>query len=93
MFNKYLLIIIGILFAICVLFYNLWDGAKSELNLVKAEKVTLEQELERRDENEKNLSKKLTELTKLYDANSDWANSPLPDSLVVWLSKSCKACK
>ena len=93
MFNKYLLAIIGVLLLGCILFYNLWDNTKSELNRVKAEKVVLEQEIKRRDENEKNLSKKLTELTKLYDANAGWANTPLPDSIIVWLHKSCKACK
>ena len=91
--NRYLLIAIGILFAGCVLFYNLWDNTKTELNQVKAEKITLEQEIKRRNENEKNLSRKLTELTKLYDANTDWANTSLPDSITKWLHKSCKSCK
>ena len=93
MFNKYLLIAAGVLLAGCILFYNLWDRTKTELNQVKAEKITLEQEIKRRNENEKNLSKKLTELTKLYDAHSDWANTPLPDDIIVFLRKSCKACK
>ena len=93
MFNKYLLIAIGILFAGCVLFYNLWDNTKTELNQVKAEKVVLEQEIKRRNENEKNLSKKLTELSKLYDANSVWADTPVPDSVIMWMHKSCKSCK
>ena len=93
MFNKYLLIAIGVLFAGCVLFYNLWDNTKTELNQVKAEKITLEQEIKRRNENEKNLSKKLTELTKLYDSHSDWANTPVPDGVIMWMRKSCKSCK
>ena len=53
MLNKYLLIAIAVLFGGCVLFYNLWDSTKIELNNVKAQKITLEQELKRRDENEK----------------------------------------
>lgn len=93
MFNKYLLIAIGVLFGGCVLFYNLWDKTKIELNEIKAQKITLEQELKRRDENERNLSKRISELTRLYNANADWANSSVPDNLINWLSKSCKACK
>ena len=91
--NKYLLIAIGVLFGVCVLFYNLWYSTKMELNEVKAQKVTLEQELKRRDENEKTLSKRIKELSELYDANSDWANCSVPVSIVNRLSKSCKACK
>ena len=53
MFNKYLLIAVGVLFGGCVLFYHLWDNTKIELNAVKAQKVTLEQEIKRRNENEK----------------------------------------
>ena len=93
MFNKYLLALVGVLILGCVLLYNLWDNTRMELTQVKLEKITLEQEIKRRNENEKNLSKKLTELTKLYDANTDWANTSLPNSIVVWLHKSCKACK
>ena len=93
MFNKYLLIVIAILFGCCVIFYNLWDNTKMELKSVKAQKVTLEQELKRRDENEKNLSKRISELTKLYNANADWATHSIPDELALFLSKSCKACK
>ena len=93
MFNKYLLIALGVLGCGCVLFYNLWDNTKAELASVKAQKITLEQELKRRDENEKNLSKRISELTKLYNTNADWADSSVPDSITVWLSKSCKACK
>ena len=93
MFNKYLLIAIGVLFGFCVLFYNLWDSTKIELNRVKAEKTTLEQEIKRRDENEKNLSKKLTELARLYDTNTDWATASVPSDIVKWMHKSCKACK
>lgn len=93
MFNKYLLIAVGILFSGCVLFYNLWDNTKIELNSVKAQKITLEQELKRRDENEKNLSKRIMELTELYDSNSDWANGVIPSVIIDRLHKSCKACK
>lgn len=93
MFNKYLLAITGGLLLACVLLYNLWDKTKIELKQVRAEKITLEQEIKRRDENEKNLSKKLTELTRLYDSNADWANTSIPNSLIEWLHKSCKACK
>jgi len=93
MFNKYLLIAIAVLFAGCVLFYNLWDNTKSELNSVKAQKITLEQELKRRDENEKNLSKRISELTKLHNLYSDYFDTLVPDELVEQLRKSCKACK
>ena len=91
MFNKYLLIAIGVLLAGCILFYNLWDNTKAELNQVKAEKITLEQEIKRRNENEKNLSKRISELTRLYDTHSD--NTPVPSSIIELLRKSCKACK
>lgn len=93
MFNKYLLIAIGVFFAGCIVFYNLWDNAKSELNQVKAEKITLEQEIKRRNENEKNLSKRISELTRLYDAYSDYSNTPVPARILEQLRKSCKACK
>lgn len=93
MFNKYLLIAIGVLFAGCVLFYNLWDNTKIELNLVKEQKITLEQELKRRDENEKNLSKRISELSKLHQLYTDYFVTSVPDELVEQLRKSCKACK
>lgn len=93
MFNKYLLIAVILLSGVCVLFYNLWDNTKMELNSVKAQKITLEQELKRRDENEKNLSKRISDLTKLYNANADWSSSSVPSELALFLSKSCKACK
>lgn len=93
MFNKYLLIAIGVLFAGCVVFYNLWDNTKAELNQVKAEKITLEQEIKRRNENEKSLSKRISELTRLYDAHNDYSNSVVPPSILEFLRKSCKACK
>lgn len=93
MFNRYLLIATGILLFGCVLFYNLWDKTKIELNQVKAEKITLEQEIKRRDENERNLSKKLTELARLYDTNADWATASVPSDIVKWMHKSCKACQ
>lgn len=91
--NKYFLIIIAILFVGCVSFYNLWDNTKTELRSVKEQKITLEQELKRRDENEKNLSKRINDLTELYNSNIDWANSSVPNIIVDRLSKSCKACK
>ena len=93
MFNKYLLIITGVLFGICILFYNLWDNTKAELNSVKEQKIVLEQELQRRDENEKNLSKRISELTHLYESHSDYSNTAVPDSIIEFLRKSCKACK
>lgn len=93
MFNKYLLIAISVLFAGCVLFYRLWDNTKAELNQIKAEKITLEQEIKRRNENEKNLSKRISELTRLYDAYSDYSNTLVPTQLSDGLRKSCKACK
>ena len=93
MFNKYLLIAIAILFGGCVILYNQLDNTKTELAAIKAEKITLEQELKRRDENEKNLSKRISELTRLYNTNADWANNSVPSSIVDWLSNSCKSCK
>ena len=93
MFNKYLLVAIGVLFVGCVVFYQLWDNTKMELNSVKAQKITLEQELKRRDENEKNLSKRISELAKLHQLYSDYFDTPVPDKLVEQLRKSCKACK
>lgn len=93
MVNKYLLGIIAALFCTCILFYNLWDNTRSELKAAKEYNQTLESELKRRDENEKTLSKRITELSELYAANSDWANSSVPDGIVNGLSKSCKACK
>lgn len=93
MFNKYLLVAIGVLFVGCVVFYQLWDNTKMELNNVKAQKITLEQELKRRDENEKSLSRRISELTRLYESHSDYSNTALPDSIIEFLRKSCKACK
>ena len=93
MFNKYLLIACGVLLLGCVLFYNLWDNTKSELKSVKEQKIVLEKELKRRDDNEKHLSKRISELTELYNANADWANSSVPNIIVDRLSKSCKSCK
>ena len=51
MFNKYLLIAIGVLLAGCILFYNLWDNTKAELNQVKAEKITLEMKMKKTSRN------------------------------------------
>ncbi|MBO7696945.1 MAG: hypothetical protein J6T10_30310 [Methanobrevibacter sp.] len=93
MFNKYLLFAVILLSMICLTLYNLWDNTKIELNNMKAEKILLEQELKRRDENEKNLSKRIIELAELYNANADWANSSVPNIIVDRLSKSCKSCK
>lgn len=93
MLNKYLIIAIGVLSVGCIFFYHLWDNTKMELKQVKAEKVTLEQEIKRRNENEKNLSKRISELTKLYDKYSDYSNTAVPAEFVVRLRESCKACK
>lgn len=93
MFNKYLLIAIGVLLAGCILFYNLWDNTKAELNQVKAEKITLEQEIKRRNENEKNLSKRISELSRIYNSHPDYSSTPVPASILEFLHKSCKACK
>ena len=93
MFNKYLIGLCGILILGCCIFYNLWDNTKLELNNVKAQKITLEQELKRRDENEKNLSKRISELTRLYESHSDYSNTAVPGSILEFLRKSCKACK
>lgn len=93
MFNKYLLFLIISLSGGCLILYHLWDSTKTELNAVKLEKITLEQELTRRNENEKNLSKRITELTELYSTNADWAGGSVPADIRNKLSKSCKACK
>lgn len=93
MLNKYLLIAIAGLSCGCVILYNLWDNTKTELTQVKMQKVTLEQELKRRDENEKNLSKRISELSELYNSNAGWATGSVPASIRDRLSKSCKACK
>ena len=93
MLNKWLIGIIAALFCGCVLFYNLWDNTRSELKAAKEYNQTLEFELKRRDENEKTLSKRITELSELYSNYSDWANSRVPNGIVDGLSKSCKACK
>ena len=93
MFNKYLIGLSVALLLGCIMFYNLWDSTKMELNAVKAQKITLEQELKRRDENEKNLSKRISELSKLYQLYTDYFDTSVPDELVEQLRKSCKACK
>lgn len=93
MVNKLLMGIIATLFCACIIFYNLWDNTRSELKAAKEYNQTLESEIKRRDENEKTLSKRITELAGLYRDNSDWANSSVPVSIVDRLSKSCKACK
>lgn len=93
MFNKYLIGLCGVLILVCCVFYTLWDKTSAELKIVKDQKITLEQELKRRDENEKNLSKRISELTKLHQLYSEYFDTPLPDELSARLSKSCKACK
>ena len=93
MFNKYLIGLSVALLLGCIMFYNLWDSTKMELNAVKAQKVTLEQELKRRDENEKNLSKRISELTKLHQLHSEYFDTPVPDKIVRFLKNGCKACQ
>ena len=93
MFNKYLLVAIAILFSGCVFFYNKWDSTKAELKSVKEQKQTLEQELKRRDENERNLSKRISDLEKAYSANRAWADSLVDPNVLNVLQKQCKACK
>ena len=93
MINKYLLIAIGVLGVGCLTLFNMWDNTRQELNAVKAQKITLEKELKRRDENEKNLSKRISELNEIYGSNADWAGGSVPPSLSLQLRKSCKACK
>ena len=87
MFNKYLLIAIGILFGGCVLFYNLWDDTREELSQVKAQKITLEQELKRRNENAENLAKRVEALKKAIRDNSDWSDTLVPVSVSNGLCK------
>lgn len=87
MFNKYLLVAIGVLSCGCVLFYNLWDNTKEELANVKEQKKTLEQELKRRDENAENLAKRVESLKKALGDNSDWANNIVPLSVSSGLCK------
>lgn len=93
MLNKYLMGIIVALFCGCVLFYNLWDNTRAELKSAKELNRDLENEIKRRNENEKELSKRISDLTKLYNSNADWSNGGVPSDITVWLSKSCKACK
>lgn len=93
MFNKYLLFAVILLSGGCLFFYNLWDSTKIELKSVKEQKVTLEQELKRRNENEKNLSKRIMDLEKAYSANATWANSLVDTNVLNILQKQCKACK
>lgn len=87
MLNKYLLIAIAVLFGGCVLFYNLWDSTKTELNSVKAQKITLEQELKRRNENAENLAKRIEDLKKALGSNTDWATALVPVSVSNGLCK------
>lgn len=93
MFNKYLLGLCCALILVCCIFYTLWDKTSAELKVVKDQKITLEQELKRRDENEKNLSKRISELSKLHQFYTDYFDTPLPNELIEFLRKSCKACK
>lgn len=87
MFNKYLLIAIAILFSGCVLFYNLWDNTKMELQSIVAEKAVLEKELKRRNENAENLAKRIESLKKALGSNNDWSNTPVPVSVSSGLCK------
>lgn len=91
--QKYLWIAIAILALSCYTLYQMYDGTKTELQNIKIEKKNLEDEIKRRDTNEKELSKNLRQLRDLYDKNPDWSNTPVPSSIVMQLSKSCKACK
>ena len=93
MFNKYLLFAVILLSMICLTLYNLWDNTKMELESVKEQKQTLEQELKRRDDNERNLSKRITDLEKAYSANRAWADSLVDPNVLNVLQKQCKACK
>lgn len=93
MFNKYLIGITFALFCGCIIFYNLWDNTRTELKSVKELNRDLENEIKRRNENEKELSKKISELSRLYTNNPDWSAANVPSDITVWLSKSCKACK
>lgn len=91
--TKYLIITIAILFGFCVLFFNLWDNTKEELNNVIAERELLKTEIERRNENEKNLSKRLQDLEKIYSANRSWADGIIPADIITSLQNNCKACQ
>ena len=93
MFNKYLLIIIAVLFGGCVIFYSLWDNTKAELKCVKEQKTTLEQELKRRNENAENLAKRIEDLKKALGSNTDWATALVPVSVSTGLCKPKCSCK
>lgn len=93
MFNKYLLIIIAVLFGGCVIFYSLWDNTKAELKSVKEQKTTLEQELKRRNENAENLAKRIEDLKKALGSNTDWATALVPVSVSTGLCKPKCSCK
>lgn len=93
MLNKYLTIAILALAGLCIILYNLWDSTKAELNSLREYSKTLEVEIERRNENEKNLSKRISELNRIYNSNPDYSNTAVPAELADRLRKSCKACK
>lgn len=93
MVNKYLFAIITLLVAGCIFLFIALDKTKDELKAAKEYGKTLENEIKRRDENEKELSKRITELSKLYVGNSDWADSRIPTAIIDGLRKQCKACK
>lgn len=87
MFNKYLLGLCGALILACCIFYTLWDKTNAELKIVKDQKITLEQELKRRNENAENLAKRIESLKKALGSNTDWANTIVPVSVSSGLCK------
>lgn len=80
--TKYLLIvIIGLLMALFIM-YSIYDSTKDELSKVKNEKVLLQKEIERRNTNAENLAKHIKDLEKSLEKNRDWADTPVPNSIL-----------
>jgi len=84
---KYMGIGIITLLMACFVLYSLYDSTKEELSKVKNENVLLEKEIQRRNTNAENLSKKIKSLEKSLADHSDWANAPIPQSVLDILRK------
>lgn len=81
-----LLAICGLLMA-CFVLYSLYDSTKDELSKVKSEKVLLQKEIERRNENAETLAKKIKSLEKSLDKSRDWADTRIPNNVLDSLRK------
>ena len=84
---KYMSIgIIALLMACCVL-YSLYDSTKEELSKVKSEKVLLQKEIKRRNENAENLAKRIKVLEASMSDHTDWRDTSIPKSVLDSLRK------